>query len=141
MIKKTKEASVTIEASLVMPLVLATVMFLILLSFYGHDRCVMLKAGLEAALRTEEENETEALRAMEEAFGDIIWVRDVEKNIRADDEETTVEVRGRAGLSEGFEGLLITGATVEYSVRATGEKRMAPDYIRAVKQRGGGYCY
>ena len=136
----TKEASVTIEASLIMPLVLASVIFVILLSFYSHDRCIMLKAGLEAALRAEED-EAEAGRAMDSALGGIIWVKDIEKDIRADEEEITVEVKGTAALSEGFEGLLISGASVGYSVKAKGETGRGSEYIRAVKKRGGGYCY
>lgn len=136
----TKEASVTIEASLIMPLVLASVIFVILLSFYSHDRCIMLRAGLEAALRAEED-EAKAGRAMDSALGGIIWVKDIEKDIRADEEEITVEVKGTAALSEGFEGLLISGASVGYSVKAKGETGRGSEYIRAVKKRGGGYCY
>ena len=136
----TKAASVTIEASLIMPLVLASVIFVILLSFYSHDRCIMLKAGLEAALRAEED-ETEADRAMENTLEGVIWVKDIEKDIRANEEEVIVEVKGSASLSEGFEGLLISGASVGYSVKAKGETGSGSEYIRAVKKRGGGYCY
>lgn len=135
-----KAGVITIEASLIMPLVLASVIFVILLSFYSHDRCIMLKAGLEAALRAEED-EAEAGRAMDSALGGIIWVKDIEKDIRADEEEITVEVKGTAALSEGFEGLLISGASVGYSVKAKGETGRGSEYIRAVKKRGGGYCY
>ncbi len=136
----TKEASVTIEASLIMPLVLASVIFVILLSFYSHDRCIMLKAGLEAALRAEED-EAEAGRAMDNTLDGIIWVKDIEKDISTDEEEIIVEVKGTAALSEGFEGLLINGASVGYSVKAKGEAGSGSEYIRAVKKRGGGYCY
>ena len=135
-----KDASVTIEAALIMPLVLASVIFVILLSFYSHDRCIMLKAGLEAALRAEED-ENEAVRAMDNTLGGIIWVKDIEKSIRTDEEEVIVEVKGVAALSGGFEGILINGASVGYSVKAKGETGSGSEYIRAVKKRGGGYCY
>ena len=83
------------------------------------------------------------LRAVYRDFtvADAQRVKDIEKDIRADEEEIIVEVKGSASLSEGFEGLLISGASVGYSVKAKGETGSGSEYIRAVKKRGGGYCY
>lgn len=49
--KGDKGGYMTVEASLIMPFVLAVIFFIIYAGFYQHDRCVMEQAAYRAALR------------------------------------------------------------------------------------------
>ena len=73
-----RQASFTVEAALVMPLVLGVIVFLLFAGFSLHDRCVMKSCSQEAAFllahersfRTPETTEEEAVRTF---LGEKLW--------------------------------------------------------------------
>ncbi|MCR4656393.1 MAG: pilus assembly protein [Lachnospiraceae bacterium] len=141
-----KQGSVTVEASLIMPLILASIIFVIYIAFYEHDKCMMLKAGFSSALRAERGND-EALSysLAEEAADEVIGVKttgftDIDTNIEVTYRYIRTDLRGNMRLS-GIAGLLTGSRYPEYSIMASGSLEDPAEHIRLSRKWGVSYCY
>ena len=86
--------SFTVEAALVMPLVLAAVFFVILFTFWLHDRTTAEFLVREGVERTRCGTAEEAAGALRAEAGKLLWVPVTEAEIRQTEEETTGTLRG-----------------------------------------------
>lgn len=95
---KWEPAYFTVEASLVLPMVMVFTVMMIFLAFYSHDRCILEHSAYEAALRgtgshikTAEEAETQARTAAARLVdGRLFAVRDFCYDIAVDADKVTV---------------------------------------------------
>ncbi|MCR5789696.1 MAG: hypothetical protein K6G83_07390 [Lachnospiraceae bacterium] len=107
-----KRASVTIEAALLFPLILGSVVFVIFMAFYRHDCVLSLKACLSATVRAEkQETEEKAYAEAEAAVDEImeekltgLW--EYEKKLLLSGEEVEISLQGSMRYFGGFFGLL-----------------------------------
>ncbi len=141
-----KQGSITIEASLLMPLIIGTIVFVIFASFYEHDRCLMLKTGYSMAIKAEEE-ETEALayeaasRELREVFcakATGLW--DIETDIWISEGRLGTKLKGKMKLT-GITGLFADSSYLQFQSRASGSLEKPSDYVRKRRRWGVGYCY
>ncbi len=141
-----KQGSVTVEASLIMPLILASIIFVIYIAFYEHDKCMLLKAGYSSALRAERgEDEASSYSLAEEAAGEVIGIKttgftDIDINIEVTDTYIRTDLRGSTELS-GITGFITESGYLKYSVVASGSLEDPAGHIRLGRKWGASYCY
>ena len=137
-----KQGSITIEASLIMPLILASIILVIYIAFYEHDKCMMIKAGFSSTLRAERgEDEAASYYLSDEAVSEVIGARTtgfihIDKDIAVTEADIRTELRGSMELS-GIIGL-IAGGYLECSFTASGSLEDPIDHIRQSRKWGAG---
>ncbi len=67
LLKRREKAYFTVEAALVLPMVILFTTVMIFMAFYVHDRCIMEQSAYEAALRGTGNNIKDAQEAYKEA--------------------------------------------------------------------------
>ena len=125
-LKKEYKASYTIEASLLFPIILTVIVFIIYGAFYIHDRAVLDAAAYGAALRgseiTSEKGDifAKVKEAGERAIEDrLLATRDVDMDIEIGKDKITVKNRGDFKIPAGV--VLVPGMDFGGSaVRAEG---------------------
>lgn len=96
--KQVEEAYFTVEASLILPMVMLFTVMMIFLAFYSYDRCVMEHSAYEAALRgtsshykTAQEAESAArIAAARLVEGKLYAMRDFGYDVSVDADSVTV---------------------------------------------------
>ncbi|MCR5733419.1 MAG: pilus assembly protein [Lachnospiraceae bacterium] len=105
-----KRGSLTIELSLLIPLILGTIVLILFLGFYMHDRCIMTKACHLASLRAGSEtseslSREKAAEMLDEAFtGKLIRMHEDTREITVSEENGTVRItlKGSMGFDRGL---------------------------------------
>ena len=85
--KKIYKGSYTIEASLLLPMILSIIVILIFLSFYIHDRCILYSIAYTAALRGSQvqSDEKKIFKEVEESSNELLESKLlITKNINTD---------------------------------------------------------
>jgi len=99
------KGSLTIEAALLMPFVLATMIILIYLAFYLHDQAVLTSCAYEAAIMgSHEQSEDEIEQVIEEKIKELTTNRllgtiDVKNQINVDNKVIMIRFEGNFKLS------------------------------------------
>ena len=145
-VKAEARAVITIEASLIMPLILASIIFVISLAFYQHDRCLLLKAGFAAALRGEREEEDNIAydmmtETLEESLKKTTGIWELSRDIKISDETVKLTIEGDMKLSGGILRMVCGRDHARLSLTMAGERQKPSDYIRTLRKWGIGYCY
>lgn len=109
--------SYTVEASLLFPLILSVIVFLIYISFFLHDRCVMNQSAYQAALRgsrvkTEEGRviATAERAASELIENSLLATRNVSHTVTIDGSEVRVTYEGILSIPTGTLFMKISGS-------------------------------
>jgi hypothetical protein len=97
-LKKHEKAYFTLEASLIMPMVMLFTVMMIFLAFYSYDRCILEHSAYEAALRgtsSHFDSAKEALEAADTAAkrlveGKLFALHDFSYDVSVDGVEVTV---------------------------------------------------
>ena len=157
-------AAVTIEASLLMPLILGSIVFVIYTGFYLHGKCMLQKAGETALLRggsslmqgiydgSLQEGSTksrfrESVSAGEEAIKEITekkmigpWQTD--SDVKVTDGRVSVKLEGRMKYERAAGSLMASGGSVYpgYRFFRTEPVFDSAGRIRSIKKRGEGYA-
>jgi hypothetical protein len=99
--KKILKGSYTIEASLLLPMILSIIMILMFLSFYVHDRCILYSIAYTAALRGSEvqSDEEKIFREVEESSNKLLEnkllvTRNVNTDIKISSKDIAVSYQG-----------------------------------------------
>ncbi|MCR5107143.1 MAG: pilus assembly protein [Lachnospiraceae bacterium] len=140
--KNKKNGSMTIELSLLMPVILGVLIFIIFLGFYLHDRCILTKACYYAAMKgSEQTDDDNAYIVSEEALNEVINNRLIGKwesreSIYVDEEKITVSLEAGITFNNSlFFGLLddnrmgLKRSAVAYRINET-------DYMRKKRREG-----
>ena len=145
-VRYVKRASVTIEASLLMPLILGSIVFVIYMGFYLHGRCMLQKAEETAILRGGNERaKEERVAAGELALKEITEKKlfgpwQVETDVKAYEGLMTVEIEGKMRYDGGrFSGGSASDGLGYYRFKLYNGFDSG-NYIRSVKKRGKGYA-
>lgn len=100
-----KKAVMTVELSLLMPGIIAVLIFIIYLGYYFHDRCVMERGIYHAALRGSYDS-VKSETSIHEYFEDEVSERLIGKwnlcvSVHITEDEIITDVRGNMDLLEG----------------------------------------
>lgn len=96
--KRYEAAYFTVEASLILPMVMLFTVMMIFLSFYGYDRCILEHSAYEAALRGTHSHIRTAGEAQKQAQtaagrlvdGKLFAIKDFSYDVSADADRVTV---------------------------------------------------
>lgn len=119
----------TVEASLIMPLVFLVILFIIYVGFYQHDRCVMEQAAYRAALRGSSlygADKDEKYRAVEDTLREL-----TENGLVVMEETHEIQIKEQITiLSEGnlripLSGLVELTGSGEWSAEKKTESRLS----------------
>ncbi|MBQ7564050.1 MAG: pilus assembly protein [Lachnospiraceae bacterium] len=139
------KASATIEASLLMPLILGTIMLVIYLGFFLYGEILLEKAAESALLRAGNEREKEESVAVGElAVKEITEKKlagpwEVESDVKAYEGKATVSLDGVMGFGRGLSGKLVSSDRLGFSIQRAAPRFDSGSYIRTVKKQGNGY--
>lgn len=107
----------TVEASLLFPFILSVIVFLIYMSFFLHDRCVMSQSAYQAALRGSrvKTEEGKVLGTAERAASELIEksllaTRDVSHTVTLNGSEVKVTYEGTLSIPAGTLLMSISGS-------------------------------
>ncbi len=130
---KKLKGSMTVELTLLMPLLLGVILFLIFSLYYLHD-IVMIRKGCATALtrgivtRDKEKAKEEMEQAMEEIR--LLGKWDIDKRIEVNENRVRIRVSGRMDVREGLFLKLIKGAYT-YETAENAERIDEVAYIRS----------
>lgn len=133
-----KDAYMTTEASLLLPMVIALIVFIMFLAFYLYSVCFLNQAAYIAALRGSQtldgNAQTTAEQALEELLeGRIIPIKGLNKEIKAS--ALSVEVNLDAELALPLTGILpIRKPLWQIHVEKKSAIRNAAGYIRLMRR-------
>ena len=110
LIKKCKNGSFTVEASILVPFMVMIIFVFICLCLYLHDRSVLSACASEAAgkcaaekYETDEHLESALLEEAEELVeGRLLMLGDIETSVKVDEDEVTVTYTGSSALLWGI---------------------------------------
>ncbi len=134
-----KKGSLTIELSLLMPLIMGMFVFIIYSGFIMHDKCIADKACFSAALRGgEEQDDDEAIKRAEEAISEVlpsglIAVWDYDTSIDIGEDMVRVSFTGSTEAGRGIIGHLTGERTVVHNCKCDGYRLNEAEYIRENK--------
>ena len=152
--KKTKSSnkklylkgSLTIELTLLMPFILGAFIFVIFSGFVLHDKCVVNKACMSAALRGSEEREEDgAMDKANEALSEVLpgcligrWTYDTRVEIGED--IVRVSFRGDTNMGSGLIRRVLSSGSTTHNYECIGFRLREAEYIRSNRKSGVGYC-
>ena len=144
--KKELNAVMTIEMSFIMPLVLACLVIIIFSGFCLHDKCVINKACMSAALRGSEEiKDSEAKERAIEAYEEVIdgkllakWTLSPVFEIGVD--SVVVRCEGSMSMCDGIISMILDKMGVDYCFTTKACRVSEYKYIREKRKSGVGYC-
>ena len=140
------KGSLTIELTLLMPFILAVFVFIIFSGFVLHDKCIVNKACLSAALRGS--NESEDGKAMEQAGvainevlpGNLLGKWSYDTQIDVGEDAVRVSFTGDTDMGISLlKKILFTGTTT-HSYKCESYRLKEAEYIRTKRKSGVGYC-
>ena len=140
------EGSMTIELTLLMPFILGIFIFIIFSGFILHDKCIVNKACMSAALRGSEE--TEADKAMDKANeaitevlpGRLIGRWDYSTEVDIGKDAVRVSFTGNTKMGSGLIRRLLSTGTTGHSYECESYRLNEAEYIRTKRKSGTGYC-
>ena len=140
------KGSMTIELTLLMPFILGIFIFIIFSGFILHDKCIVNKACLSAALRGSEE--TDPGKAMESANkaisevlpGCLIGRWDYSTQVDIGEDAVRVSFRGDTKMGSGLIRALLSTGTTGHSYECESYRLDEAEFIRTKRKSGVGYC-
>lgn len=133
--KKGLEASYTVEAAFILPIVFALLYGLLFLGFYLHDRAVLEQCAWESAFygagQLENPSETEIdsyLRKQLKGGLLVSWIKEVEITQR--EKEVEVRLSGKASALNFTKALTGVSQRTALQVRRTAQYPNAAEYVR-----------
>ncbi len=138
--------SLTIELTLLMPFILGVFVFIIFSGFVLHDKCVVNKACLSAALRgSRESDDSKAIIKAEEAIGEVLpgnllgtWSYDTGIDVGQD--AVRVTFRGDTKMGSGLIRWVLSTGRTGHSFECESYRIKEAEYIRTSRKSGVGYC-
>ena len=140
------KGSMTIELTLLMHFILGIFIFIIFSGFILHDKCIVNKACMSAALRGSEETDPDkALDMANEAISEVIPGRligkwDYSTRIDVGEDAVRVSFKGNTGMGGGLIRRLISSGTTEHDYECESYRLNEAEYIRTKRKSGAGYC-
>ena len=140
------KGSMTIELTLLMPFILGIFIFIIFSGFILHDKCIVNKACMSAALRGSEETDPDkALDMANEAISEVIPGRligkwDYSTRIDVGEDAVRVSFKGNTGMGGGLIRRLISSGTTGHDYECESYRLNEAEYIRTKRKSGAGYC-
>lgn len=138
--------SLTIELTLLMPFILGVFIFILFSGFVLHDKCIVNKACLSAALRGSQESEDDkamekAMQAINEVLpGKLIGSWSYNTGIDVGKDAVRVTFKGDTDMGSGLiRRVLFTGST-SHSYECKSYRLKEAEYIRISRRSGVGYC-
>ena len=134
-----RKGSLTIEITLLMPFILGLFIFILFSGFIMHDKCIVNKACLSAALRGSEESEDgEAVSRAQEAIAEVIpghligkWTYDTSVDIGRDEVRVTFE--GKTQMGGGLIRRILSAGSTDHSYECRSYRLREAEYIRTHK--------
>lgn len=140
------KGSMTIELTLLMPFILGIFIFIIFSGFILHDKCIVNKACMSAALRGSEETDPDkAMDRANEAISEVIPGRligkwDYSTRIDVGEDAVRVSFKGNTGMGGGLIRRLISSGTTGHDYECESYRLNEAEYIRTKRKSGAGYC-
>ncbi len=111
--KRKVNGYLTVEASMIMPLVIFLMALLIYLTFFLYNRCVLSQDAYILAFRgsiSDKEGESEILEYLEESAGiqfgnKYVGMKDLHKSITISNKSVTVRIQGKSGKGWNLEAI------------------------------------
>ncbi len=124
------KGSLTIELTLLMPFILGVFIFILFSGFIMHDKCMVNKACLSAALRGHRAQEAIA----EVLPGHLIgkWTYDTNVDIGRDEVRVTFE--GSAQMGGGLIRRVLSAGSTEHSYECRSGRFREAEYLREHKK-------
>lgn len=134
------KGSLTIELTLLMPFILGLFIFILFAGFILHDKCIVNKACLSAALRGSEESEDgEALNRAQEAIAEVLpghligkWSYDT--NVDVGKDEVRVTFDGNAQMGGGLIRRVLSAGSTDHSFECRSFRLREAEYMRENKK-------
>lgn len=120
MVKHKLEGSYTIELSLLTPFIIAVFLLLFFMAYYTHDRIVIERCSYVSVLRAslcpvEDLREAIAYKTFEDESNNRLLAKwDFEKNISANSNSVSINVKGIMKMQEGLLQKMISGKLFFY---------------------------
>ncbi|MCR5358236.1 MAG: pilus assembly protein [Lachnospiraceae bacterium] len=134
-----KKGSLTIELSLIMPVILGLLVIIIFTGFILHDKCLVNKACLSAALRgSQETDEAKAMDVAGMAINEVIPERllcrwDYDTTVDVGEDEVRVSFKGTTGITDGLAGRLLAVKSTVHDYECNARRFNRADYLRKHK--------
>ena len=131
-----EKGSLTIELSLLIPMIMGMFVFIIFSGFIMHDRFMVDKACLSAALRgSSEQDDDEALRKAGEAINEVLPLKmtaiwDYDTKIDIGEDMVRVSFEGNTTSGSGIFGSITGLGNKSYSFECSGYRLNEARYIR-----------
>ena len=143
---KILKGSLTIELTLLMPFILGVFIFLIFSGFVLHDKCMVNKACLAAALRGSQESEDgKAMEKANEAINEVLprsllgtW--SYSTGIDVGEDAVRVSFEGDTNMGFGLIRRVLTTGTTSHSYECESYRLKEAAYIKEKRKSGVGYC-
>ena len=137
---KMVKGSMTIELTLLMPFILGMFIFILFSGFILHDKCIVNKACLSAALRCSEESEDgEAMNRAREALSEVLpghligkWSYDT--NIDIGQDEIRITFSGSAKMGTGLLRRVLSSGSTDHIYECRSCRLREAEYIRTNKK-------
>ncbi len=131
-----REASYTIELSLLMPVIIGCITLVIFMSFYLHDACLLSRYGFLAAHEIEQEGIINSERILYERLDRDFKTKslgcwNVNSSVTEDNEKITVLLNGTMFSNGGMINLLINGNLFSINASCSVYKINEYKYIRS----------
>ena len=138
--------SLTIEMTLLIPFILGVFIFILFSGFVIHDKCIVNKACLSAALRGSRESEdgmavARATEAMGEVLpGKLIGRWSYNTGIDVGEDVIRISFEGDTKMGWGLIRRVLSTGTTTHSYECESYRFKEAEYIRTNRKSGVGYC-
>ena len=140
------KGSLTVEITLLMPFILGAFMFILFSGFVLHDKCIVNKACLSAALRASTEvEEGKAMDTGIKAINEVLpscligkWSYNTQIDVGKD--EVRVSFEGDTEMGFGLIRRVLSTGSTGHSFECKSERLREAEYIRTNRKSGVGYC-
>ena len=145
--RKMLKGSLTIELTLLMPFILGMFIFILFSGFVLHDKCIVNKACLSAALRGSQESEDgpameKAAQAISEVLpGKLIGRWSYNTGIDIGEDVIRVSFEGDTEMGFGLVRRILSAGTTTHSYECESFRLKEAEYIRTSRKSGVGYCF
>ena len=143
---KMLKGSLTIELTLLMPFILGCFIFILFSGFVLHDKCMVNKACLAAALRGSQESEDDkamdkAAMALNEVLpGKLIGKWSYNTGIDVGQDAVRVTFEGDTDMGFGLIREVLSSGSTSHSYECESYRLKEAEYIRTSRKSGVGYC-
>ena len=141
------KGSLTIEITLLMPFILGVFIFIIFSGFVLHDKCMVNKACMSAALRGSQESEDgKAMDNAEQAINEVLpgkligkWSYNTSIDVGKDVIRVTFD--GDTDIGSGLVMKVLSSGSTRHSYECESFRLKEAEYIRTSRKSGVGYCF